>query len=162
VVVSTRDLQARIDRANKLTSSRQNPPEIEKSMVQQPRPDLENPYIMPRSRLEQSIEDILRKFLGIEKVGRNDNFFDLGITSLDVIQINNKLRALVGREIPAVTMFTYSTTASLSEYLSREETKERRVVVDNNAKSSESPIESNILLKNTMNILGENIDDQYR
>jgi acyl transferase domain-containing protein/acyl carrier protein len=162
VVVSTRDLQARIDRAIKLTSSRHLPPEIEESMVQQPRPDLGNPYIIPGSRLEQSIAGILQKHLGIEKVGRNDNFFDLGITSLDVIQINNKLRELVGREIPAVTMFTYSTTASLSEYLGREETKERRVIVDHKTESSESPIESTILLKKTMNILGENIDEQYR
>ncbi|MGD2089471.1 MAG: SDR family NAD(P)-dependent oxidoreductase [Candidatus Aminicenantes bacterium] len=161
VLVSTRDLQDRIDRWIKLEPLRQDHPQTEESMVQQPRPDLENPYVMPGSRLEQSIADILREYLGIEKVGRHDNFFDLGITSLDTIQINNKLRKLIGRDISAVTMFTYSTTASLSEYLNREQAKGIGVAADNEVESQDNSNESALLLKNTINIIEENIDDWH-
>jgi hypothetical protein len=57
-------------------------------------------------------------------VGIHDNFFELGATSLDIIQANSQLKEIFNMEIPAVTMYSYSTVHSLAEYLTRRETKE--------------------------------------
>lgn len=57
------------------------------------RPNLQNGYVAPRNQLEQTIADIWQKFLGIEQVGIEDDFFELGGDSLLAIQLISKLRA---------------------------------------------------------------------
>ncbi|MGC2697289.1 MAG: SDR family NAD(P)-dependent oxidoreductase, partial [Candidatus Angelobacter sp.] len=46
------------------------------------RPDLANEYVPPSDDLENAIAVIWQRILGIERIGRNDNFFDLGGHSL--------------------------------------------------------------------------------
>jgi acyl transferase domain-containing protein/acyl carrier protein len=125
VVVSSGDLDARIDQWVKLRSLREETPgKKEEAPVYQPRPDLENTYVKPSTRLEQSLAEVLQDFLGIEKVGINDNFFEIGATSLNLIRINRQLRIKVGKDIPIVTWFEYPTTALLAKYLEKKETGE--------------------------------------
>lgn len=57
-----------------------------------PRPNLQNGYVAPRNQFEQTIADIWQKFLGIEQVGIEDDFFELGGDSLLAIQLISKLR----------------------------------------------------------------------
>jgi phthiocerol/phenolphthiocerol synthesis type-I polyketide synthase E len=64
---------------------------------------------------------VWQKFLGIDQVGVDDNFFDLNATSLDIVRVNSILRETLKREIPVVTMFNYPTIATLARYLSRED-----------------------------------------
>jgi phthiocerol/phenolphthiocerol synthesis type-I polyketide synthase E len=56
------------------------------------RPNLQNGYVAPRNQLEHTIADIWQKFLGIEPVGIEDDFFELGGDSLLAIQLISKLR----------------------------------------------------------------------
>ena len=42
------------------------------------RPELSSAYIAPRSAIERDIAEVSQTALGIEGVGVNDNFFDLG------------------------------------------------------------------------------------
>src|SRR6266568_180576 len=84
VVVSTRDLRARIEEHKALRTTRVLE-ELEKpgvSMPKHPRPLLGNDYAAPRNEDERVLANILQEVLGVEQVGIHDNFFDLGGASL--------------------------------------------------------------------------------
>ncbi|NJM17637.1 MAG: amino acid adenylation domain-containing protein [Richelia sp. SM1_7_0] len=83
------------------------------------RPELTASFKPPQSEMEQQIAKVWQEVLHIDKVGINDNFFDLGGNSLLILQVNNKLRAILQREISVVTMFQNPTIYSLAEYLSQ-------------------------------------------
>jgi acyl carrier protein len=67
--------------------------------------------------IRQTITAVWQEFLGSESVGPDDNFFDLGASSLDIIQVNNRLKEALHREIPLVALYTYPTIHLLSNYL---------------------------------------------
>jgi acyl carrier protein len=81
------------------------------------RPELDASYVAPRDSTEQTISLIWRDVLKTDKVGINDNFFDLGGNSLALIQVRSKLRDAFQKEIPVVEMFEYSTIRALVERL---------------------------------------------
>jgi amino acid adenylation domain-containing protein len=81
-------------------------------------------YVAPKSRLEKLIAETWKNVLKVNIVGIEDNFFDLGGNSLDIIMVGGKLKESLGKDIPAVTLFTYPTIAALAQYLSREKTEE--------------------------------------
>ncbi|HYX17762.1 MAG TPA: KR domain-containing protein, partial [Nostoc sp.] len=57
------------------------------------RPNLGNPYVVPRNGLEKQITEIWQEVLGIAEVGIYDNFYELGGDSLIATQLVSRLRA---------------------------------------------------------------------
>jgi aryl carrier-like protein len=55
-------------------------------------------------------------------VGIDDNFFDLGGTSLGLAALRRKLRTELGRDVPLVELFRRPTVGELARYLRGEET----------------------------------------
>jgi hypothetical protein len=74
-------------------------------------------YIAPTNDLEQQIADIWRDLLAVERVGRQDNIFDLGANSLLTMQANSRLSLALGRKVSLVSMFRYPTVESLAAHL---------------------------------------------
>lgn len=73
---------------------------------------------MPVSEMEQNIASVWQEVLKVDKVGVEDSFFDLGGTSLHMVQVHSKLVKKLNREIPIVEMFfQHSTIAALSKHL---------------------------------------------
>ncbi len=83
------------------------------------RPELTAAYQPPQSEMEKTISQVWQQVLYLEKVGIHDNFFDLGGNSLLMIQVNNKLRAILQQDISVVTMFQNPTINLLAQYLSQ-------------------------------------------
>ena len=82
------------------------------------RPDLEVPYVEPGTELERTIAAIWREVIGLERVGRQDNFFALGGTSLTITQVRGRLRHALGRDdLPLVDLFRFPTVAALAGHL---------------------------------------------
>jgi natural product biosynthesis luciferase-like monooxygenase protein/amino acid adenylation domain-containing protein len=81
------------------------------------RPSAATNYAAPQSSLEQTIAGVWRELLKVERVGRNDNFFDLGGHSLLVVQEQAKLRAALGVNVPVVRLFQYPTVSRLAGFL---------------------------------------------
>jgi acyl carrier protein len=52
-----------------------------------PRPDLATPYVAPRNPSEERLAEIFQQVLGIERVGVDDSFFELGGDSVIAIQV---------------------------------------------------------------------------
>ena len=63
-----------------------------KSLTGQQEKKAKNKYEAPRGPIEVKMADIWRKILGIKKISRNDNFFDLGGDSLKAIKLLSALR----------------------------------------------------------------------
>lgn len=83
---------------------------------------LNSTYVVPGTDIEKKIADIWKAVLRIDKVGLDDNFFDLGGNSLDILTINMKLKSGFRKDIPHVAMFRYPTVGALAGYLKEEET----------------------------------------
>ncbi|MEO0015400.1 MAG: hypothetical protein RLZZ535_3789, partial [Cyanobacteriota bacterium] len=73
----------------------------------------------PSSEIERKIAAIWQEALHLEKVGIDDNFFDLGGHSLLLLEVNQKLRKSLQRDLSVVEMFQHPTIASLAEYLTQ-------------------------------------------
>lgn len=66
------------------------------------------------SAIEFLLADIWRAVLGVEEIGRNDNFFDLGGNSLSAIQVVARAQQLFGNDIPITTLFEGGTLGELA------------------------------------------------
>jgi acyl carrier protein len=82
------------------------------------RPGLGAAYAPPRTGNEKLVAGLWREALGIERVGLEDNFFDLGGHSLLVMRVVARLSAALDRDIPVVEMFRHTTVRALAAYLS--------------------------------------------
>jgi amino acid adenylation domain-containing protein len=71
-------------------------------------------YVPPKSQAEVDVAAIWRDLLKHERVGTNDNFFDLGGHSLLVVQLQSRLRQKFGTEITLVELFQMPTVAAIA------------------------------------------------
>jgi iturin family lipopeptide synthetase A len=76
-----------------------------------------NRYVPLENTVERQIAAVWQEVLKCERIGRNDNFFDLGGNSLNVILVIGKLKEGFKMEIPVVSMFEYPTVGAFSQYL---------------------------------------------
>ncbi|MEQ8973601.1 MAG: SDR family oxidoreductase [Coleofasciculus sp. C1-SOL-03] len=115
VVVSTGDLQARLDKFIKLkfVQERVDSPAANSSSFHR-RPDLDNTYTSPRNETEQKLADIWQQVLGVEPVGIYDNFFDLGGDSLIGIQLVSQIRTQFQLELSIRHVFESPCVADLA------------------------------------------------
>lgn len=75
-------------------------------------------YVAPRNEIEKILVGIWQEILGVEKVGLNDNFYDLGGHSLTLIKLGNEIYQKLNKQIPIVLLFKNPTIHLLSKYLS--------------------------------------------
>ncbi|HVR97798.1 MAG TPA: amino acid adenylation domain-containing protein [Thermoanaerobaculia bacterium] len=81
-------------------------------------------HVAPRNELERAIAAVWQEVLGVDRVGIDDNFFDLGGHSLIMLRVHSRLRSLVAAELPMVTLFEYPTIGELAKHLSAVQTQE--------------------------------------
>lgn len=77
------------------------------------RPDLGRPFVPPRGPDEERVAEEWRRVLGIEAVGAEDNFFDLGGTSLQLMAIHRTLREVLAPDLTIIDLFAKPTIRSL-------------------------------------------------
>jgi amino acid adenylation domain-containing protein len=83
---------------------------------------LEVSYVAPQTDIEQIIATVWQELLGVEKVGVNDNFFDLGGNSLLLTKTYSEFKNRLPNEVQSfslIDLFNYSTIKSLSQHLSQ-------------------------------------------
>jgi hypothetical protein len=86
-----------------------------------PAPDLhgqlQHQYVAPRTLVEEILCTTWGEVLRVERVGIHDNFFDLGGHSLAMVRVREKVQLKLDKSFPLIAMFEHSTIASLTEYL---------------------------------------------
>jgi surfactin family lipopeptide synthetase A len=75
------------------------------------------PYIAPQTDVEKKIADAWQEVLSVKDVGINDNFFEIGGNSINVIMLRNKLKKVLGSDMPVATLFTYPTISDLAQHV---------------------------------------------
>jgi acyl transferase domain-containing protein len=115
VVISTGDLQARINTWIKLTSLRGEQEEAPaSSYTLYQRPNLEQAYTPASNDLERKLVEIWQQVLGIDQLGIHDNFFELGGHSLLAIRLISRLREGFQVEVSLTNLFQSPTVAGLA------------------------------------------------
>jgi acyl carrier protein len=72
-----------------------------------------------RNAIERRIATIWQRILRIEHVSIYDNFFDLGGTSLLIIQLQQELQSELEQDISAIDLFQYPTIELLAVHLAQ-------------------------------------------
>jgi amino acid adenylation domain-containing protein len=78
-------------------------------------------YVAPETPLEQMVASVWQEVLGLECVGLDDDFFDLGGHSLLVARVRFHLREKLQKEIALVDFFSYPTVRLLAKKLEHRE-----------------------------------------
>jgi amino acid adenylation domain-containing protein len=74
-------------------------------------------YEAPEGETEEALAAIWAEVLGVERVGRRDNFFDLGGHSLLAVQAISRVRQVLGVEVPLGDFFTEPVLADFARRL---------------------------------------------
>jgi amino acid adenylation domain-containing protein len=75
------------------------------------------PYVAPRTPLEEAVASIFQDVLGLEQVGVHDNFFDLGGHSLLATQALARIRKTFEGKLTLRDFFAIPTVAVLAEWI---------------------------------------------
>jgi hypothetical protein len=86
--------------------------------LDQSRPELDSAYVAPESETEHLVATAWREVLGVDRVGLDDNFFDLGGHSLLLVQVHAALSVQVALDLTILDLFRYPTVRSLARHLS--------------------------------------------
>jgi hypothetical protein len=90
----------------------------------------EETAVARESQTEALVAAIWCELLKVPSVKPSANFFDLGGHSLMVIQVQRRLKAATGREIPVVDMFRHPTVHLLAALIDGSMRKEARSAID--------------------------------
>src|SRR5262245_61856874 len=70
--------------------------------------------VAPRNEVERAVARIWQEILGLDRVGVDENFFDLGGHSLLLVRLQSRLRQTFGADLSIVDLFRYPTVSSLA------------------------------------------------
>lgn len=88
------------------------------------RPELNTLFVEPAGSFEKALASLWRKLLRIDKVGLNDNFFDLGGNSLLALQTIAKIHQEQGIDIPVVKLYQHPTIGGISDFINKQGNKQ--------------------------------------
>ncbi|HEX2926638.1 MAG TPA: amino acid adenylation domain-containing protein [Ruminiclostridium sp.] len=99
-----------------------------------PEPDVmsvKTDYVAPANEVEDSLAKVWKKILGVDKVGRHDNFFDLGGNSILLIQMHSQVDKLYPGKITLTELFAYTTISQISEFIQQaDESKQNDINIE--------------------------------
>ena len=90
---------------------------INKRALPEIRMESEEVYEAPRTAEEEIVASAFREVLGVEQIGRNDNFFALGGHSLRAIRVVNLIEQKTGVRLALKEVFSHPTPAELAARL---------------------------------------------
>jgi len=103
-------------------------------------------FVKPENALQEKIVTTWQGVLNLEKIGLDDNFFDIGGHSLLVVEVLTKLREIMDKPVKMIDMFRFPTIRQFSEYLSAEQGDNKKL-----AESEDRAKARKDARKNTMN-----------
>ncbi|MBW4563378.1 MAG: amino acid adenylation domain-containing protein [Mojavia pulchra JT2-VF2] len=87
------------------------------------RPELAENFVSPRTPLETGLAEIWAEVLGLERVGIQDNFLELGGQSLLAIQVVSRIRDSYQVDLPMRSLFDSPTIAQLAQQIESSQEK---------------------------------------
>ncbi|RKH62715.1 amino acid adenylation domain-containing protein [Corallococcus interemptor] len=90
---------------------------VDERALPEPTPGTHAPQVPLANEHERRIAAIWCETLHLERVGAEDNFFDLGGHSLLLAQVQYLLKHRMGHDVPMVTLFEFPTVRALAGHL---------------------------------------------
>jgi amino acid adenylation domain-containing protein len=94
--------------------------------------ELSNQYEAPRDEIEEKLASIWEELLGLERIGVNDNFFEMGGHSLLATRAVSAIEREFSINSPVKTLFEFTSISELRKYI--------KVVKSNKTKKIESEV----------------------
>jgi acyl carrier protein len=91
IIVSVRDLNRRILNWSQSSREAVESDSTSRDTVIHSRPNLSVPYVSPKTEIESILENIIKSAFGYDKVGADDDFFELGGDSLLAINVIGRI-----------------------------------------------------------------------
>jgi len=105
------------------------------------RPDSAPPLKKPRTKLEKELAKIWGNQLLISELGIDDNFFEMGGTSLLSQKVATLMRRQFEKKVPVSKIYQYPTIAQLSKFMERDNEKAVSTIVkDSKNKNKEGDV----------------------
>uniref|UniRef100_Q11F62 Amino acid adenylation domain n=2 Tax=Chelativorans TaxID=449972 RepID=Q11F62_CHESB len=90
---------------------------IDRSKLPPPQPDAAPQSITPAAGTEAVLRSIWEQVLGRAAIGLDQNFFDLGGTSLQLMRVHAAVEEAIGRKVDVVEVFQHPTVRALAARL---------------------------------------------
>jgi amino acid adenylation domain-containing protein len=74
-------------------------------------------YVAPSNETEEAIAATLARVLGVDRVSRDVNFFDLGAHSMSIVRVHRHLKQKHGMDLSIVSFYTFPTVALLAAHI---------------------------------------------
>lgn len=97
-------------------------------------------YEPPEGDIEQALARIWAETLGVERVGRRDDFFRLGGHSLLAVQLMTRIKRRLGRSLPVAALFRHSDIASLAAALATDFTQINTILMPIQENGDDRPL----------------------
>jgi len=109
-------MPALLDRLLREVEEKLSPPAVAGARPRKRMYAVSQNFVPPQNEMESSIATVWQKMFGLERVSVEENLFDLGGHSLLLVHMHQRLRGVVKREFPLVTLFMHPTIRSLARY----------------------------------------------
>lgn len=93
--------------------------DVDPSHVGSREADNRDGFVAPRNELETALAGVWSAVLGVEAVGAEDDFFDLGGNSLVAVQLISQIRKVVGVKLPMRSLFETPTVAGMAQLVGK-------------------------------------------
>ncbi|GAA0421679.1 hypothetical protein Acor_52360 [Acrocarpospora corrugata] len=78
---------------------------------------IDTPYREPKTEVQKMLATLGAQSLGVDKMGIDDDFFELGGNSLVAVQLGTRIRGRFEIELPVRTIFEQPTVGQLAEFV---------------------------------------------
>ncbi|MEM6796867.1 MAG: non-ribosomal peptide synthetase, partial [Acidobacteriota bacterium] len=110
--------RGKIDRQALATAARPEPLSTKAPKAESPKSaDASGEALRPWTAVEREIAQICGAILGLDEVEPHQNFFDLGATSHQIVQMHGRLRRQFESERPVTELFKITTVHELAQHL---------------------------------------------
>ncbi len=106
IVVSSLDLHGLIEQAGETQS--------ESAEQKFQRPELDQDYAAPETEVEKRLAGFFEELLGVDQVGIDDSFFDLGGHSLIAVRLFARIKKALGTDFPISVLFEAPTVRKIA------------------------------------------------
>lgn len=88
----------------------------QQTVKKRPRPEIGVPYSPATREVERVLCQILEEYLGLDRVGIDDNYAELGATSLDMVQLSGQM-ARHYPQVSVVSLYNHATVRPAGDVL---------------------------------------------
>ncbi|MBL4706174.1 MAG: non-ribosomal peptide synthetase [Flavobacteriales bacterium] len=88
-------------------------------------------YIAPRNETEQALVNIWENLLGTKGIGIEDNFFDIGGSSIKIVQLSKVIQEELKVDVNVAMLFKYSSIKDLVDFFNEQEEESEDSDFDN-------------------------------